>query len=126
MNDAVNHPSHYNQGAIEVIDFIEDRQFNFNVGNAVKYICRAPYKGKYVEDLQKAVFYLKRQRELNSKKKHKIGHLDVYDFAKHLPERLRIVIFIIDDISITNKIGRYYDMAIENLQEEIKIVQEDK
>lgn len=126
MSDAVNHPSHYNQGAIEVIDFIEDRGFNFNVGNAVKYICRAPYKGKYVEDLQKAVFYLKRQRELNSKKKHKIGHLDVYDFAKHLPERLRIVIFIIDDISITNKIGRYYDMAIEHLQEEIKIVQEDK
>jgi len=62
--DAVNHPSHYNVGKIEVIDFIEDNRLNFNLGNAVKYIARCQYKlggSKRIEDLQKAIFYLNRQ-----------------------------------------------------------------
>ena len=36
----INHPSYYS-GKIEVIDYIEDHQMNFNRGNAVKYISRA-------------------------------------------------------------------------------------
>ena len=40
-HDIVNHPSHYTDGKIEVIDFIEDKGLNFNKGNAVKYIARA-------------------------------------------------------------------------------------
>ena len=49
MNDSafeekVDHPSHYNAGRIEVIDFIEDQNLNFNLGNAVKYISRAGTK----------------------------------------------------------------------------------
>jgi hypothetical protein len=51
----VNHPSHYNAGKIEVIDYIEDHNFNFNLGNAIKYISRCEHKGKKVEDLRKAV-----------------------------------------------------------------------
>lgn len=58
-NDQVNHPSHYNQGKIEVIDFIEDQQLDFALGNALKYICRAPYKGKELEDLRKAEWYIR-------------------------------------------------------------------
>ena len=60
MTDAVVHPSHYNTGKIEVIDFITDQKLNFCRGNAVKYICRAGRKdpAKEVEDLEKAVFYL--------------------------------------------------------------------
>lgn len=63
-NNAVNHPVHY-QGKIEVIDFIEDHNLNFNRGNAVKYISRAGKKdiNKYVEDLEKAVWYLKHEIE---------------------------------------------------------------
>lgn len=62
MNDTVNHPSHYTDGKIEVIDFIEDKGLNFHRGNAVKYIARAGKKDKYkeVEDLEKAVWYLNR------------------------------------------------------------------
>jgi len=62
-NDAVNHPSHYTDGKIEVIDFIEDKGLNFHRGNAVKYIARAGKKDpeKEVEDLQKAVWYLNRE-----------------------------------------------------------------
>jgi hypothetical protein len=61
--DAVNHPSHYTDGKIEVIDYIEDKKLNFNRGNAIKYISRAGKKDKdkEVEDLQKAVFYINRE-----------------------------------------------------------------
>jgi hypothetical protein len=55
----VEHPTHYNKGKIEVIDFIEDQQLDFNAGNVVKYVCRYDMKGG-VEDLQKARFYLDR------------------------------------------------------------------
>lgn len=61
MPDNVNHPSHYTRGNIEVIDFIEDQNFNYRLGNAVKYICRAGYKDNKVEDLQKAIWYLYRE-----------------------------------------------------------------
>lgn len=62
---SVNHPRHYNKGKIEVIDFIEDQQLGFHLGNAVKYICREDMRGG-VEDLQKAIWYIQRvidQRE---------------------------------------------------------------
>ena len=63
--DTVNHPSHYNYGDIEVIDFIEQvtKHYNpnvaYHIGNAIKYIARAPFKNG-VEDLKKAVWYLDR------------------------------------------------------------------
>lgn len=59
-DDSVEHPSHYNQGEIEVIDFIEDWKLDFNSGNVVKYVTRAPYKNNRIEDLRKAGFYLER------------------------------------------------------------------
>ena len=61
--DNVNHPSHYTSGKIEVIDFIEDKELGFHLGNAVKYISRAGRKNpdKTVEDLQKAVWYINRE-----------------------------------------------------------------
>lgn len=63
--EAVNHPSHYNTGKIEVIDFIEDQKLGFCLGNAVKYIARAGKKDtdKTVEDLKKAAWYLNREIE---------------------------------------------------------------
>lgn len=63
MNDAVNNPKHYTDGKIEVIDFIEDKNLGFNLGNAVKYISRSGKKDptKTIEDLEKAQWYLNRQ-----------------------------------------------------------------
>ena len=60
--DLVNHPSHYTAyKGIEVIQLTE--QMNFNRGNAIKYIARAglKHKDKEVEDLQKAIWYIKRE-----------------------------------------------------------------
>lgn len=63
--DNVNHPAHYTSGQIEVIDFIEDKELGFHLGNAVKYISRAGRKdpARTVEDLRKAAWYLNRQIE---------------------------------------------------------------
>ena len=60
MSDPVSHPPHYTQGKIEVLDFILDQEFGYLAGNVVKYLSRYRHKGKPVEDLRKAEFYLKR------------------------------------------------------------------
>ncbi|MDW4322526.1 DUF3310 domain-containing protein [Staphylococcus saprophyticus] len=67
-NDTVNHPSHYNYGEIEVIDFIEQvtKHYNpnvaYHIGNAIKYLARSPHKnGK--EDIEKAKWYIERAFE---------------------------------------------------------------
>lgn len=74
MNDIINHPSHYTDGKIEVIDFIEEKQLNFHRGNAIKYIARAGKKNKEteIEDLEKAAWYINREiQRLEKLKKSK-------------------------------------------------------
>lgn len=69
VHDPVNNPSHYTDGGIETIDFIEAKGLGFNLGNSVKYISRAgkksdasmTLKAKTLEDLKKALYYLKRE-----------------------------------------------------------------
>ena len=67
VNDPINHPEHYNQGKIEVIDFIEDQELPYHEANAVKYTCRSRFKGNRVQDLKKAVWYLNRRIQLLEK-----------------------------------------------------------
>lgn len=68
--EQVNHPKHYNVGKFEVIDVIEDWQLDFHLGNVVKYVSRAGRKSDDTElqDLNKAMWYLKRRIELLEKK----------------------------------------------------------
>ncbi len=56
-------PKYYTRGSIEVWDFIRDQKLNYHLGNAIKYICRAGYKGCSSTDLSKAIHYL--QNELD-------------------------------------------------------------
>lgn len=69
--DKVNHPPHYCQGGIEVIDIIESAVTGlepfeaFCTGNAIKYLCRWKHKNG-VEDLQKAIWYINKLIEHNS------------------------------------------------------------
>ena len=63
--DVVNNPEHYNTGNIECIDAIEESMSSvafkgYLKGNCMKYLWRYDYKGKQVEDLQKAQWYLAR------------------------------------------------------------------
>lgn len=63
--ETVDHPAHYNQhpAGIECIDVVE--AFNFNLGNAIKYIWRAGLKPgtTTLEDLSKAAWYIRREIE---------------------------------------------------------------
>ena len=56
----IDNPIGYTKGQIEVIDFIEDKQLNLHLGNAIQYIVRSPYKGGR-DDLRKAIWYLQRE-----------------------------------------------------------------
>ena len=57
--EAVDHPDHYNKG-IEVIDYIDSWDFNFTIGNIIKYVSRHRHKANPLEDLKKAKWYLDR------------------------------------------------------------------
>lgn len=72
VNDNVNHPDWYTNSNIEVIDYIEDKEFGYHLGNAIKYISRAGKKdpSKTVEDLMKAVWYIKRYIQLIEGENH--------------------------------------------------------
>lgn len=72
QEDVVNHPKHYNAGKYETIDIIEDvisnyeiSQDAFLVGQIIRYLSRAPLKGDYLENLEKAQWYLNRLVERN-------------------------------------------------------------
>ena len=61
--DNVNNPKHYNKHGIECIDAIQasmsDKEFlGYLKANVLKYMWRYDYKGKPLEDLQKAQWYL--------------------------------------------------------------------
>ena len=56
----VDSPDHYGNNW-EVGDFIRRQKLSFHLGNAIKYICRADYKGSRTQDLQKAIHYLENE-----------------------------------------------------------------
>ena len=62
-NKKVNHPTHYNYCIYECIDIIEALDLNFNLGNAFKYIWRCGYKDDEIQELEKAIWYLEREKE---------------------------------------------------------------
>jgi len=63
-HDVVSHPAHYTQARAECVEIIEDLGLGYHLGNALKYIWRAGNKGKKLEDLKKARWYLNRYIEL--------------------------------------------------------------
>lgn len=81
--DRVEHPSHYtwlkDLCGIEVIDIT--RHMNFNLGNTIKYVLRAGHKSeeglsdkqKHIEDLKKALFYIKDEIKRLEEKEKKDG-----------------------------------------------------
>lgn len=63
--DIIEKPEHYNYGKVECIDVIKDILgeqgfIDYCHGNAMKYIFRAKHKGKFIENIRKAIWYLNR------------------------------------------------------------------
>ena len=67
MNKNIDHPPHYVKGRkYETIDVIEDWKLGYHLGNAIKYISRLGRKGDEIEDIEKAIWYLKRYLKLRT------------------------------------------------------------
>lgn len=69
-SEQVNHPAHYNQYPIEVIDmmtviFGREATFHFCLLNAFKYRMRAGNKSNLQEDLEKETWYLDKAKEID-------------------------------------------------------------
>jgi transcriptional regulator of acetoin/glycerol metabolism len=78
IKDNVNNPSHYNSGAVECIDAIEamlseEEYIGYLRGNSLKYRWRFRYKGKPIEDLQKANWYEQRLITFMEENKNVLG-----------------------------------------------------
>jgi hypothetical protein len=89
--DNINHPSYYADGKIEVIEFIEDKNFGYCLGNAVKYISRSGKKSKETEilDLQKAIWYINRRiQELSEQQKIVNNETDKFENEEDRHEKL--------------------------------------
>lgn len=70
---SIDHPSYYKTGGIEAIDVIHSWELGFDLGNAIKYVSRAGKKdpSKYVEDLEKAKWYIRSEIERYKKENGK-------------------------------------------------------
>lgn len=55
----IDHQDHYERYSIQPIDFIEANDLGYHRGNIIKYLLRFDAKNG-VEDLEKALWYLKR------------------------------------------------------------------
>ena len=76
--EKVNHPKHYNQYPIEVIDMMrsiwgDERTRYFCLMNAFKYRMRLGHKGHAQEDLDKEQLYLKKAKDLDVEHFQKSG-----------------------------------------------------
>ena len=59
-------PEYYRRGSIQVWDFVRDKELNFHLGNVIKYVCRAGHKFDDIDDLEKAILYLKNEVEFRT------------------------------------------------------------
>lgn len=69
-----NTPKHYESGTdYDLIDVVKHYDLNFNLGNVIKYVCRAGKKENEIQDLEKAIDYLERELYyLENQMKYKI------------------------------------------------------
>ena len=85
--DNVNNPKHYNKHGIECIDAIQasmsDKEFlGYLKANVVKYMWRYDYKGKPLEDLQKAKWYLDKMINIIHTNEEKIKQMTMDGFME--------------------------------------------
>lgn len=79
--DMVNHPPHYGShpSGVDCIDVVE--HFDFNVGNAIKYLWRHREKGDPLQDLKKARWYVDRAIQKLEKEQNPLQHATAPDIS---------------------------------------------
>ncbi len=73
--DPIEKPYHYNQFKYEPIEVIIDWKLDYFLGNVIKYVARADYKGMKLQDLKKARWYLNKKIE-QLQDQEKQGHAE--------------------------------------------------
>jgi len=63
MTNAVDHPQHYTShpSGVEAVEITE--WLSFNLGNCVKYLLRREHKGNERQDMEKALWYARREKQ---------------------------------------------------------------
>lgn len=108
----VNHPNHYTQTTMETIEFMHAVCDRFSgaaaldIGNAIKYISRAPLKNKQ-EDIDKAVVYLNWVAE---KPRYKLEKAKSQQYFDDVEQYAQEVSDLYDEIS-----GYYVYMALKEI-----------
>jgi len=82
-------PQYYRRGSIQPWSFIRDQELNFHLGNVIKYVCRAGHKYDDIEDLEKAIHYLKNEVEFRTSQRvqelvqcKKLSDTQIEEYAK--------------------------------------------
>ena len=131
LPDMVNSPYHYTHGGKECIDWIESLKLGYSDGNAFKYLYRHNYKGKPIEDLKKAVWYMTRySKRLESygfirREWFKLRSVNIQNKIWDLSESLKLSGWAYDALRLFIKsksimdVGYLY-MAIDSLECEIE------
>ena len=60
-DESVNHPRHYTSHPSGIECVAITQHMSFCLGNAIKYIWRSGEKGREIEDLKKAAWYIDRE-----------------------------------------------------------------
>lgn len=71
-SDMINHPAHYNQLPVEVVEIIEtlvEDKISYQYGTVLKYVLRARFKGDMLADCKKAKWHLDRLINLLTEEK---------------------------------------------------------
>lgn len=129
MTDNVNHPKHYLAAALTLEPIELTARLNSCLGQALQYVCRAPYKGNEIEDLEKAIFYLKKQFEIEpyfTIPAETTPYIQI--FSRHATGMLKNVVNSlftfshVDSNNDSNEFLTYFFVDEENLRESIEII----
>lgn len=119
----VDHPKHYNShpSGVEAIDIVQ--YMGFCLGNAFKYVYRYQYKNG-MEDLKKAIWYLKHQQTVILKQNISVTHTattDYYKIISNEPDESVIkVLQIIWDVSFNDHNSNELNKAVKLLEKIIE------
>lgn len=134
-NEQVNHPSHYGgeNNPYETIKVIDDWGLHrdFYVANAVKYISRAGKKGDIIEDLQKAVWYLKARAKIEYDYPYCYPEMDLdnvlknWDLSGNLERAINLIYKAFVEFRYENQ-NLSIKLAIINIQSEINRLENER
>lgn len=116
MSDAVEHPKHYNSHPSKIECILICERYNFNLGNAFKYLYRRDLKNDCKENVKKAIFYLRREAKRVKAFSAYTEPIDVFKTMVEAEpdEQLVRVYTVIEHVSTVPMAGKVYWSMLNN------------